>query len=197
MIESSSLPGGRPPIRWAQALPHAATIVLAAAPLLALLVRFGTRGFGPEPVEDITHVSGEWALRLILLSLAITPARRLLGWRGIAPLRRTLGLAGFAYACLHLTTWLALDHAFDVPAILEDLSERPYVMAGMASFALLALLAATSTRSSMKRLGVRWTRLHRLVYPAAILAVLHHFWLLKADLAPAIVHGQCWPCSWA
>lgn len=164
-------------------------VAITAAPLLALALRFATRGFGPEPVEDLTQVTGEWALRWVLLALAVTPARRWLGWHWAAPLRRTLGLAGFAYAALHLATWALLDHGLDGAAILEDLTERPYVMAGMASFSLLLALAVTSTRGWIRRLGARWVRLHRLVYAAAILAVIHHFWLIKADYRPAIVHA--------
>jgi sulfoxide reductase heme-binding subunit YedZ len=168
---------------------HGLAIVIAATPLLALLTRFAIEGPGPEPIEDLTHVSGEWGLRWILASLAITPMRRWLGWSRLAPLRRTLGLAGFAYACLHLLTWGLLEHALDAAAIVEDLAERPYVMAGMAAFALLLPLALTSTRGWMKRLGRDWVRLHRLVYLAAALAVLHHFWLVKADYAPPITHA--------
>lgn len=163
--------------------------MLATLPAVGLAAEFALNGPGANPIEEITHVTGDWALRLILLSLAVTPARRWFGWRKIAPLRRTLGLAGFSYACLHLATWALLDHGLDATAIIEDLAERPYVMAGMGSFSLLLVLAVTSTRSSMKRLGQRWIRLHQIIYAAAILAVLHHFWLTKADYRPAIVHG--------
>jgi len=169
--------------------PNRIAIALASLPALALAARFAIEGLGANPIEEITHTTGEWGLRLILLSLAITPARRWLGLRWVAPLRRTFGLAGFGYACLHLATWSILDLGLDADAILEDLSERPYVMAGMAAFAALVPLAATSTRASIKRLGARWVQLHRLVYLAAGLAVLHHFWLIKADYRPAIAHG--------
>ena len=170
-------------------LPHWIVIAIAALPALWLAAEFAIRGPGANPIEEITHVTGDWGLRLILLSLAVTPARRWFGWRQIAPLRRTLGLAGFTYACLHLSTWAFLDHGLDPDAIFEDLTERPYVMAGMAAFSVLLVLAATSTRGAIKRLGQRWVRLHQGVYAAAILAVIHHFWLIKADYRPAIVHG--------
>jgi len=169
---------------------HGPAIVLASLPAVGLTAEFALNGLGANPIEEITHVTGVWGLRLLLLSLAVTPARHWFGWRWIAPLRRTLGLAGFSYACLHLSTWALLDHGLDATAIFEDLSERPYVMAGMGAFCLLLVLAVTSSRSSMKRLGRRWTRLHQAVYAAAILAVLHHFWLTKADYRPAIVHGS-------
>ncbi len=169
---------------------QAIAIFVMALPALALAARFGTQGLGANPIEEITHTTGEWALRWLLASLAITPARRWLGWSRLAPLRRTLGLASFTYAGVHLTTWAFLDLGLDLAAIFEDLTERPYVMAGMAAFSLLLSLALTSTRASMKRLGSRWISLHRVVYVAAVLAVVHHFWLIKADYRPAIVHGS-------
>jgi len=162
---------------------------LASLPLVTLLVRFAIEGFGANPIEDLTHRTGEAGIRLLLLSLAVTPLRRALGWPWIAPLRRTLGLAAFAYAGLHLLIWALLDHALDGRAILEDLLERPYVMAGMGAFLLLLPLALSSSRRAMRRLGARWVQLHRLVYPAAGLAVLHHLWLLKADLGAGLVHA--------
>jgi len=169
---------------------QAITILVTALPALALVVRFSLDGLGANPIEDITHTTGEWGLRWLLCSLAVTPARRWLGWSWAAPLRRTLGLVGFTYAAVHLSTWAFLDLGLDPAAILEDLTERPYVMVGMAAFALLTSLAITSTRGWMKRLGARWIQLHRLVYAAAVLAVIHHFWLVKADYRPAIVHGS-------
>jgi len=168
---------------------HTIVVALAALPALALALRFALEGLGANPIEDVTHLTGEWALRLVLCSLAITPLRRFFGWSGIAPLRRTLGLAGFAYAFVHLVTWSIIDLGLDFDAIVEDLTERPYVMAGMAAFTLLSILAATSTRASMRRLGKRWVKLHRIVYVAAALGVVHHFWLIKADYRPAIVHA--------
>ncbi len=168
---------------------HWVAILVAMLPALGLALQFAIEGPGANPIEEITHLTGDWGLRLILLSLAVTPARRWFGWRGIAPLRRTLGLAGFAYACLHVSTWALLDHGLDANAIFEDLTERRFVFAGMGSFTLLLALAATSTRKSIKRLGPkRWTHLHQAVYAAAALAVIHHFWLTKADYRPAIVH---------
>lgn len=168
---------------------HWIAIAVAALPILGLALEFAIDGPGANPIEEITHVTGEWGLRLILVSLAITPARQFFALRRIAPLRRTFGLAGFVYACLHLSTWAFLDLGLDTGAILEDLTERPYIMVGMGAFSLLAVLAVTSTRGWMKQLGQRWIRLHRAVYAAAILAVVHHFWLIKADYRPAIVHA--------
>lgn len=168
---------------------HVFAIALASLPALGLATRFATNGLGANPIEEITHVSGEWGLRFVLCSLAITPLRHFFGWKSIAPLRRTFGLAGFCYACVHLATWSFLDLGFDVEAIIEDITERPYVMAGMAAFSILLALALTSTRASMRRLGKRWGKLHQMVYLAATLGVIHHFWLTKADYRPAIVHA--------
>jgi len=172
--------------RAAQAL----VVVLGLVPASWLMVRFFFGdGLGAEPIETVTHVTGDWALRLLLSTLAVTPARVLLGWRWLAPFRRTLGLLAFSYASLHLATWLALDHFFDWGAIAEDLFERPYVTAGMTAFLAMLPLAATSTRQAIRRLGRRWVRLHRLVYLAAIAAVVHYGWLVKADLRGPAIHA--------
>lgn len=164
-------------------------IALACLPAAVLALRFATQGVGADPIKELTHTTGEWAIRFVFLSLAISPLRRFFGWPFLAPLRRTFGLAGFAYAVAHMLTWSLLDLEFEPAAIAEDLTERPFVMAGMASFVILSVLAATSTRSAMKRLGRRWITLHRLVYAAAALALVHHFWLIKADYRPALLHA--------
>lgn len=164
-------------------------IAVACGPALVLAGRFAIEGIGADPIKALTHTTGDWALRFLLVSLAVTPLRRFAGLRRIAPLRRTFGLAAFAYALAHLLVWSILDLGLEPAALVEDLTERPYVMAGMAAFAILAALAATSTHAAMKRLGKRWTRLHRAVYAAALLALLHYFWLIKADLVPAWIHA--------
>lgn len=160
-----------------------------AAPALVLGVRFAVEGVGPDPIKTLIHTSGDWALRFLLASLAVTPLRRVTGWRGLAPLRRRFGLASFAYALAHVLCWAILDLGLDPAALAEDLGERPFVMAGMSAFAVLAALAATSTRSAMRRLGSRWVVLHRAVYAAAGIAVVHHFWSLRADDRPAWIHA--------
>lgn len=171
-------------------LPHVAAVGIAFAPLLALLLRAASGGLGANPIEEITHTTGEWTLRLLLATLAVTPARRWLGWSRVAPLRRTLGLCCFAWACLHLATYVVLDQFFDPGAIVEDVLERRYITVGFAGFLCLLPLAITSTRAWMRRLGRRWVRLHRLVYAAAVCGVLHHLWLAKADrLVPWVEAG--------
>ncbi|MFQ5417180.1 MAG: sulfite oxidase heme-binding subunit YedZ [Myxococcota bacterium] len=152
-------------------------------------MQFARDALGANPIEEITHVTGRWTLRFLLLSLAITPARRLLRWSALAPLRRTFGLAAFGWALLHFATYLALDLGFEFEAVLEDLRERRFVVAGFAAFCCLLPLAATSTRSSQRRLGRRWRTLHRLAYIAGALGVLHFLWLVKADLLEPLLYA--------
>ena len=175
----------------AQALLVAAGLLPAA--VLAIRFFFGD-GLGAEPIEVVTHTTGDWTLRLLLSTLAVTPARLIFGWRWVAPYRRTLGLLAFAYASLHFTTWLALEHFFDWQAILEDVAERRYVTVGFAAFVSMIPLAATSTRRAVRRLGRRWLSLHRLVYFAAIAGVVHYGWLVKADLRGPAIHAAILAC---
>jgi sulfoxide reductase heme-binding subunit YedZ len=165
-------------------------IGVAALPALHLAWRAATDALGANPIEEVTHETGETALRLLLASLAVTPLRRGLGWSWLAPYRRTLGLLAFAYACLHVATYVALDRFFDWTAMLEDVAERPYVTAGFAAFCCLVPLAVTSTRGWIRRLGAkRWTALHRLVYVAGGAAVVHFLWLVKADLREPLFYA--------
>jgi sulfoxide reductase heme-binding subunit YedZ len=170
---------------------HAGVGIAVSLPAASLAIAFLRDALGPDPIEELTHETGAWALRFLLASLAVTPARRLMGVPALAPYRRTLGLAAFGYACLHVSTYVALDWFFDWAEIWEDVAERPYVTAGFAAFLALVPLAVTSTRAAMRRLGGRrWRRLHQLVYPAAGLAVVHFLWLVKKDLRePAIYAG--------
>jgi sulfoxide reductase heme-binding subunit YedZ len=162
---------------------------LALVPLAALAVRAATDSLGAEPVETLLHETGQWALRLLLASLAITPARRWLGLAALAPLRRSFGLLAVLYAGLHFGIYLVLEVGLAPALLVEDVTERPYVSAGFGALLLLLPLALTSTRGWQRRLGRRWVRLHRLVYPAAALAVLHFLWLVKADLREPLVHA--------
>jgi methionine sulfoxide reductase heme-binding subunit len=160
------------------------TLVLVAGsvPVVWLGAAAWRDALGANPIEKITHVTGDWTLRFLLLSLAVTPLRRLLRWNELVAYRRMLGLFAFFYAVLHLSTFVVLDHFFDWHAIVADVYKRPYVTAGATSFLCLLPLAITSTRGWIRRLGRRWTRLHRLVYVAAIAAVVHYWWLVKADV---------------
>jgi sulfoxide reductase heme-binding subunit YedZ len=168
---------------------HLVLIALALAPLAALALAAARGALGANPVETITHATGQWALRLLLATLAVTPLRRLAGWSFVAPWRRSLGLLAFFYASLHFATFLVLDLGLDLSALGEEVAERPYVTLGFTALVLLAPLALTSTRGWQRRLGRRWLVLHRLVYAAAALAVLHFVWLVKADLLEPLAYA--------
>jgi len=166
------------------------TIAVAClAPAAWLTWRAASGDLGANPIETVEHATGAWALRLLLATLAVTPLRRLAGWHAIAAQRRTLGLFAFGYATAHFLTWSVLDNGLDFAAIIEDIGKRPFVTVGFTAFVLLIPLALTSTRASIRRLGKRWITLHRLVYVAAALGVVHFFWLVKKDLRPPLVYA--------
>ena len=156
--------------------------VAGLAPATALVVGAFTDRLGANPIEFITHETGTFALTFLIVTLAVTPIRRLSGWHEIIRLRRMLGLFAFFYASLHLLTWAILDQFFDVAAMVEDVVKRPYITVGMIGFVCMVPLAITSTTAMMRRLGRRWQTLHRLTYVAAIAGVVHFWWLVKADL---------------
>ncbi len=141
-----------------------------------------TDGLGANPIEKLTHVTGMTALVLLLCTLAVTPVRRLTGWNPVIRLRRLLGLFAFFYAALHFLIWAVLDMTLAWSWMLEDIAQRLYITVGFTAFLLLIPLAVTSTRGWIRRLGRRWARLHRLVYLAATLGVVHFFWLVKSDI---------------
>ena len=143
-------------------------------PLGLLVGAAFTGGLTANPIEDITHRTGDWTLRFLLAALAVTPLRKLLGWSSLASYRRMVGLFAFFYAVLHLSTYLVLDFFFAFDLIFDDIVERRYVTAGFTGFVLLVPLALTSTKGMIRRLGgQRWRRLHRLVYLAAVAGVVH------------------------
>jgi sulfoxide reductase heme-binding subunit YedZ len=134
-----------------------------------------------DPLEYITHETGDWALYMLCITLAVTPLRRLSGWNWLVKLRRMLGLFTFFYALLHFIAFLWFDHFFDVAAMLRDVAKRPFILVGFTAFVLLIPLAATSTNGMIKRLGgKRWQWLHKLIYVIAPLAVLHFWWMKSA-----------------
>jgi sulfoxide reductase heme-binding subunit YedZ len=166
--------------------------VLCSMPLVVLaLAAFGVAGFGlgANPVDALQDSLGEWGLRLLLLTLCISPLAVTLRKPWLMGLRRMLGLFAFTYVSLHLLNWLVLDQWLDLRAIAADIAKRPYITVGMASFLLLVPLAWTSTAGWMRRLGRRWHRLHRLVYPAAILGCVHFWWQVKADWREPAVYA--------
>jgi sulfoxide reductase heme-binding subunit YedZ len=155
----------------------------ALVPLGRLVVGAPTGGLGANPIEFITRSTGEWTLILLLLTLSVTPLRRLTGLNWLLRLRRMLGLTAFFYGCLHLVTYLWLDQFFDLAAIIRDIVKRPFITAGFIAFVLLVPLAITSTDAMVRRLGGRrWLALHRLAYLATAIGVVHYWWLVKADV---------------
>ena len=150
-------------------------------PAAALLYGAFAGRLGPNPVDYITDTTGKTALTFLVFTLAITPLRRITLRNELIRLRRMLGLFAFFYACLHLSTWVVIDWFFDFPSMASDVVERPFITVGMATFLLLVPLAATSTAGMIRRLGRRWQQLHRLVYVAAATAVIHFWWVVKAD----------------
>jgi sulfoxide reductase heme-binding subunit YedZ len=137
---------------------------------------------GANPIEVITHSTGDWTLIFLMLTLSITPLRRLTGQHWLIRFRRMLGLFAFSYACFHFTTYIWLDKFFDVHEMLKDIAKRKFITVGFTAFVLLIPLAVTSTQGMIRRLGRRWTTLHRLVYVSALAGVIHYWWLVKADV---------------
>ena len=162
---------------------------LCLAPTLVLIWDSVTGGLSVNPVEDITHRTGDWALLFLLLTLAISPFRWLSGWNGAMRYRRMLGLFTFWYASLHFSTYIVFDHFFDIRSITDDVIERKYVTAGFLAFILLLPLAVTSTQGWIRRLGKRWLVLHRLVYVAAVAGVVHFLWLVKLETSEPLVYA--------
>ena len=172
-------------IRRVKPLVFAACLI----PALLLVRDAFTGGLGVNPVEDITHRTGDWALRFLLVTLAVTPLRRLAGWNGLIRFRRMVGLFAFFYAVLHFSTYLVFDHFFDLRLIIDDIAERKYVTAGFVGFVLMIPLAVTSTQGWIRRLGKRWTALHRLVYASAVAGVVHFLWLVKIDIGEPLIYA--------
>lgn len=170
---------------------------LAALAPLALLLwqawsvqRTGSNALGADPVAEIEHRLGLWAIRFLMLTLAITPLRQLTGWNVLIRFRRMLGLYAFAYASLHFAAWLGLDLRGYWTQVFADIAKRPYITVGFIAWLLLVPLAVTSTAGWIKRLGRNWARLHKAVYAVAVLAVLHFWWLVKSDIRePALYAG--------
>jgi sulfoxide reductase heme-binding subunit YedZ len=159
-------------------------VVAAAAlyPAAALLYGYFTNDLSANPIDYITDHTGDAAIACLVTTLAVTPLRRLTGWNELIRLRRMLGLFAFFYASLHLLTWVVIDQFFDVQTMVEDIFERPFITIGMTTFLLLLPLAITSTSGMIRRLGRRWQQLHRLGYVAALTAVIHFWWGVKADI---------------
>lgn len=163
--------------------------LLLLFPLGSLIWRAFFDDLGANPVEEITHQTGLWGLRILLLTLIITPLRRLSGWNQLGRLRRMLGLYSFFYLLLHVTIYFWLDQGFSLTLILEDILKRPYITVGFATFLMLIPLAATSNNNIIRLMGgKRWKKLHQLVYLSAMGGVIHYLWLVKADTRSPLIY---------
>jgi len=168
----------------------AAVFLMCLAPAGRLLWKSFHQGLGANPIEFVTHATGDWALIFVVLTLSITPARRLLGLPQLIRYRRMLGLFAFFYGCLHFSTYLVLDKFFDFPEILRDVGKRRFITIGFTGFVLMIPLAITSTAGWIRRLGGRrWQMLHRLVYATAVAGVIHYYWLVKSDVHKPVRYG--------
>ena len=163
--------------------------LICLLPLARLVYLAFSGGLGANPIEFITRSTGTWTLVGLMITLTVTPLRRLTGRNELIRYRRMLGLFAFFYASLHFTTYIWLDQFFDPAAILKDIYKRPFITIGFAAFLLLLPLALTSTNAMMRRLGRRWQQLHRLVYVIGSLGVLHYWWLVKKDLTQPLIYG--------
>ena len=159
-----------------------AVFLAALVPLARLAWKGYQQMLGANPIEVITHSTGDWTLIFLMLTLSITPLRKLTGQNWLIRFRRMLGLFAFFYASLHFTTYIFLDKFFDVHDMVKDIGKRKFITIGFTAFVLLIPLAATSTAGMIRRLGKRWQMLHRLIYISGIAGVIHYWWLVKADV---------------
>lgn len=169
-----------------------AVFALALLPFLHLLggIFFWPESLGANPAEFITRAAGDWTLRFLLLTLAVTPLRKLSGWNWLLRLRRMLGLFAFFYVLAHFLSFIAFDHVFDIAEIWADILKRPFITIGALAFLLLLPLAATSTNAMVRRLGAkRWMVLHRLIYLIGVLGVIHFWLMVKRDLTEPVIYA--------
>jgi len=167
-----------------------AVFLLCLIPLLELLNRALHNRLGANPVEFLQHATGDWILRFLVFTLAITPLRKLFNLPDLIRFRRMLGLFAFFYACLHFLTYIGPDQSFDLSAMWKDIAKRPFITVGFTAFVLLIPLAVTSTTGWIRRLGgKRWQMLHRAIYVSAVLGVVHYYWLVKSDVRKPLFYG--------
>jgi sulfoxide reductase heme-binding subunit YedZ len=164
-------------------------LLICLIPFAQLLYRGYIGDLGVNPIDTVTRFTGSWSLFILMATLAVTPLRRLTGWNDWIKYRRMLGLFAFFYAALHFSTYVVLDLYFDFSRIASDILKRPYITVGFTALLLMTPLAITSTSAMVRRLGRRWQQLHYLVYPIAILGVLHFFWLVKSDITRPAQYG--------
>lgn len=162
---------------------------LCLLPLLAILLAIVSDSLGPDPAERLMHMSGEWAVRILLLCLLMSPLRQWTGNPFWLQQRRMLGLFSFFYACLHLLIFLQLFLGWSGARVVEELAERPYITAGFLAWIVMLPMAITSTRAMQRRLGRNWVRLHRVIYLAAMAVSLHILWQARSDIGEALLYG--------
>lgn len=164
--------------------------LVCLVPLAALVLRFFRDGLGANPVEFVQHATGDWTLRFLVFTLAITPLRKVLGLPELIRYRRMLGLYAFFYVCLHFLTYIGPDQAFSLSGMWQDVAKRRFITVGFLAFVLLIPLALTSTAGWIRRLGgKRWQQLHRAIYVSAVLGVVHYYWLVKSDVRKPLFYG--------
>jgi methionine sulfoxide reductase heme-binding subunit len=172
--------------KWTKVL----VFLLCLMPITSLIWRYFHHALTANPIEFITHATGDWILRFLAITLAITPLRKLLRLPDLIRFRRMLGLFAFFYACLHFTTYIWLDKFFDLAEMWKDVAKRRYITVGFTAFVLLIPLAITSTTGWIRRLGGRrWQMLHRLIYISAIAGVIHYYWLVKSAVILPLTYG--------
>jgi sulfoxide reductase heme-binding subunit YedZ len=172
--------------RWSKVL----VFLLGLAPLFWLGWRAWDRHLTANPIEFITHYTGDWTLRLVIIGLTVTPLRKILNMPSLIRYRRMIGLFAFFYGCLHFLTWIWLDKFFDVHELWADVIKRRYITVGFTAFVLMIPLAVTSTAGWIRRLGgKRWALLHRLIYLTAVCGVVHYYWLVKSDIRLPVFYG--------
>ena len=172
--------------RWTKPL----VFLLCLLPLAAIAWPFFRGATIPDPATFIQHATGDWILRFLLITLSITPARKILKVPDLIRYRRMFGLFAFSYACLHFLTYIGFDKLFNLSEILKDVAKRPYITVGFLAFLLLIPLALTSTAASIRRLGGRrWQMLHRLIYVSAVCGVIHYYWLVKSAVIHPLTYG--------
>ena len=165
--------------------------LLCLAPVALLVWKGFQQDLGANPIEFITHATGDWTIRFLCITLAVTPLRRLLGLPDLIRFRRMVGLFAFFYGCLHFMTYLWLDKFFDLSEIAKDVWKRPFITAGFLGFVAMIPLAVTSTSGWIRRLGGRrWNLLHRLIYVSACAGVIHYYWLVKSDVRLPLLYAS-------
>ena len=167
-----------------------AVFLLALVPFALLLIRALQNNLGPDPAQELSIETGEWTLRFLLITLALTPLRDFTGRSEFVRQRRMLGLFALFYATVHLLGWMTFILGFRWFAIVEELIERPYITVGFTSYLILFVLGITSPKAMVRKLGKNWKRLHRLVYLASVLGVVHLLWILRTDIGEAVLYGS-------